>query len=286
MMDTTVAALLAEARERLKGQVDLPGLEGEILLGHALGKGRAELHAWPGARVPGAQAQRFKALLEKRLQGMPVAYLVGHRAFWDLTLEVSPHTLIPRPETEHLVEAALERLPPDKPWRIADLGTGTGAIALAIAKARPGCQVVATDISREALTVAQRNAKRLGLANVRFRQGDWYEPLKGARFHLIASNPPYIPQGDPHLEAGDVRFEPRRALVAGQDGLRDLRTLIAGAPAHLLPGGWLIVEHGHDQKAAVQDLFREAGFEGVETLADLQGHPRVSLGVCACAPMV
>ncbi len=284
-MDITVAQLLSEARMRLSGLVPLPGLEGETLLGHVLGKGRSELHAWPEARVPEVHVRRFRALLEQRRQGVPVAYLTGRREFWDIALEVSPHTLIPRPETEHLVEAALERLPGDETRRIADLGTGTGAIALTLAKARPRCRVVATDLSREALAVARRNAARLGLQNVEFRQGDWYRPVAGERFHLIVSNPPYIPQGDPHLGQGDVRFEPRLALEAGRDGLEALRAIVRGAPRHLLPGGALLVEHGYDQKAAVQALFREAGFEGVATLEDLQGHPRVSLGTCAFPPL-
>lgn len=208
-----------------------------------------------------------------------MAYLLGRRGFWTLDLAVGPDTLIPRPETELLVEQALQRLPSGQPCRVADLGTGSGAIALAIASERPLAQVVATDRSAAALAVARRNAEALGLASrVGFREGDWFAPLAGERFGLVASNPPYIREGDPHLGQGDLRHEPPSALASGADGLDALRAIVAGAPGHLEPGGWLLLEHGHDQGPAVRALLSDAGFVDVATVPDLEGRDRVGLG--------
>ena len=260
----------------------LPGVEGrheaELLLLHVLGRERGWLFAHATDLLDPATAEAFSALLQRRIAGEPVAYLLGRRGFWTLDLAVSPATLIPRPETERLVELALERLPEGVPLRIADLGTGSGAIALALASERPLAQIVATDMSADALAVAAGNARQHGLANVAFRQGSWHAPLAGERFDLIASNPPYIASDDPHLAQGDLRFEPATALASGHDGLDDIRLIIAGAPAHLQPGGWLLMEHGWDQGEAIRALLEGAGFVEVETALDLEQRDRVSLG--------
>jgi release factor glutamine methyltransferase len=221
---------------------------------------------------------RFDDLIERRRAGEPVAYLTGLRGFWRFDLAVSAATLIPRPETELLVEVALARLPTDRALRVADLGTGSGAIALALAHERPRAQVIATDASADALAIAEANAVGLSIRNVEFRSGDWFAPLQGERFDLIASNPPYIALGDPHLDEGDLRYEPSTALSSGADGLDAIRTIVGDAPAYLEAGGWLLLEHGWDQGAAVRDLLLRAGFVGVATERDLEDRDRVTLG--------
>src|SRR5690606_11526735 len=271
---STVQACLGAAR----GRVDAG--EAALLLAHVLGRGQAWLFAHGEAEVPPGAARAFAALVERRAGGEPVGYLVGRRRVWPLDLAVSPATLIPRPETELLVEAALARLPVDAPCRVADLGTGSGAIALAIASERPRARVVATDRSPGALDVARANAAAHGLdARVDFRAGDWFGPLRDAPpFDLVASNPPYIAEGDPHLARGDLRHEPPGALASGPDGLDAIRAITAGAPAHLVAGGWLLLEHGFDHGPAVRALLDAAGFSGIATLADLEGRDRVTLG--------
>lgn len=263
----------------------LPGVEGrheaELLLLHVLGKPRSWLFAHATDPVADTDMAAFHALLARRVAGEPVAYLLGHRGFWTLDLAVSPATLIPRPETELLVELALARLPAGTALAVADLGTGSGAIALALASERPQADVTATDLSAAALDVARGNAARNGLARVRFVQGAWFAPLQGMRFDLIASNPPYIASNDPHLQQGDLRHEPATALASGIDGLDDIRLIVAGAGAHLLPGGWLLIEHGWDQGAAIRALFEHAGFEQVHTERDLEQRDRVTRG---CLP--
>ncbi|WP_240126445.1 peptide chain release factor N(5)-glutamine methyltransferase [Thermomonas alba] len=253
-------------------------IDRELLLAEALGRSRGWLYAHPEAAVPAPAQARFEALLARRQAGEPVAYLLGRQGFWSLELEVGPATLIPRPETECLVELALARLPAGQPLRVADLGTGSGAIALALARERPQARIVATDASVAALAVARRNAERLGLGRVEFRQGDWLAPLCGERFDLIASNPPYIEAGDPHLTQGDLRFEPPAALASGADGLDAIRVIVRDAGRHLHPGGWLLLEHGWNQGAAVRGLLEAAGFVEVATERDLEGRDRVSLG--------
>ncbi|MCR6663045.1 MAG: peptide chain release factor N(5)-glutamine methyltransferase [Luteimonas sp.] len=269
---TSSGALLRNAR----GRVD--GTEAELLLAHVLGKSRSWLFAHSDADVPPAAAELFDALVARRESGEPVAYLTGRRGFWTLDLAVTPDTLIPRPETELLVEAALSKLPPGQAARVADLGTGSGAIALAIASERPLAQVSATDRSDAALAVALGNAEALGLRNIEFRAGDWFAPLAGERFDVIASNPPYIAEDDKHLAEGDLRFEPRGALTPGGDGLDAIRVIAGQAPLHLHMGGWLLFEHGDDQGAAVRGLMMQAGYAAVETRRDLEGRDRVTLG--------
>ncbi len=253
-------------------------VDAEWLLAHSLQTPRSWLFAHSGDAVPAEAAVRFAALLARRQAGEPVAYLTGSQGFWTLDLAVSPATLVPRPETELLVERALARIPVNSASHVADLGTGSGAIALAIAKERPHTAVIATDASAAALEVARGNAARNGITNVEFREGDWLAPLAGETFDLIASNPPYIAEGDPHLDRGDLRFEPPTALSSGKDGLDAIRSIVRDAPARLAPGGWLLLEHGWDQGALVRALLEAAGFIDVETAHDLEGRDRISLG--------
>lgn len=254
-----------------------PRLDAELLLAHALGQSRSYLRTWPEREPSAAQCAAFAALLERRRAGEPVAYLLGRQGFWSLDLEVAPHTLIPRPDTELLVETALT-LGPGGPARVLDLGTGTGAIALALACERPAWQVLGVDRVSEAVQLAERNRARLGLGNARFVESVWFSTLGGERFALIVGNPPYIAAADRHLSEGDVRFEPASALVAGEDGLDDIRRIVAEAPEHLEAGGWLLLEHGYDQAEAVRALFAARGFAAVESRRDLGGHQRITLG--------
>lgn len=271
---TTADACLRLAR----GRIDAG--EAALLLAHVISRDRGWLYAHGDAEVPAGVVARFEALVARRAAGEPVAYLVGRRGFWRFDLAVTPDTLVPRPETELLVELALARIPAEAAARVADLGTGSGAIALAIALERPRATVVATDRSDAALEVARGNAAALGLGNVSFRAGDWLQPLAGERFDVIASNPPYIADGDAHLGQGDLRFEPRGALASGADGLDAIRAIVRDAPAHLHPGGWLLLEHGWEQGEATRALLRDAGFAEVETQRDLEGRDRVTLGRC------
>lgn len=252
-------------------------LDAELLLAAVLGKPRSYLRTWPEHEPSAEQLAAFAALLERRRMGEPVAYILGHQGFWSLDLEVAPHTLIPRPDTELLVETALQ-LAPATPQRVLDLGTGSGAIALALASERGGWQVIGVDRIAEAVALAERNRQRLKLGNAEFRQSSWFDGLAGERFGLILSNPPYIAADDRHLGEGDVRFEPVSALVAGVDGLDDIRQIIAQAPRHLQAGGWLLLEHGYDQAEAVRELLAAAGFTAVDSRRDLGGHQRISLG--------
>ena len=270
-----VHTVLAAATRRLGERVDA-----EQLLLHLLDQPRSWLYAHAGEPLDTDVQTAYAALLERRAGGEPLAYITGRRGFWSLELEVTPATLIPRADTERLVELALQRLPRDFSGALADLGTGSGAVALAIASERPLAQVLATDASDAALIVARRNAQRLGLANVAFALGDWLAPLAGQRFALIVSNPPYIEAADPHLAQGDLRFEPATALASGHDGLDDIRRIIRDARQHLEPAGWLLFEHGWNQGDAARALLREAGYAEVFTAQDLEGRDRVSGGRC------
>ena len=269
---------LREAQARLDDSEGAARLEAEILLCEALHCDRSYLHTWPERTLDAEQQAQYQQLIARRVSGEPIAHITGLRDFWDMTLRVTADTLIPRPETELLVELALERSPPDSAWHIADLGTGSGAIALAIARERPRCQLVATDASAAALAVAQDNAGRLGVGNIEFRHGSWFVPLAGESFALILANPPYVHPEDPHLQRGDLRFEPASALSASPDGLSDLRHIIRVAREHLSPPGWLILEHGYDQGAALRQLLNEAGYQQVETFRDLAQQERTTLG--------
>lgn len=253
-------------------------IDAELLLLHVLGRDRTWLFMHERDGMGDADAVTFAALVARREAGEPVAYLTGTRGFWTLDLIVTPYTLIPRPETELLVELALARIPMNAEARIADLGTGSGAIALAIARERPHAHVVATDFSEAALAVARANAERNRIDNIECRAGSWFAPLAGERFDIIASNPPYIESGDPHLGEGDLRFEPASALASGADGLEDLRMIADEATSHLNENGWLMVEHGWNQGAEVRALFVAAGFTEVRTAHDLEKRDRVTLG--------
>ena len=278
----TLAETLLQARTQLR-QSETPDLDAQLLLAHTLQKPRSWLFAHDDMLLSPDQQARFEQLLARRAEGVPVAYLLGEAAFYDFILKVTPDVLIPRPETELLVESALEKLREkmaaqkvgDPPVRAVDLGTGSGAIAIALARHAPTAHIAASDASPNALAVAQDNARRLGV-NIDFRHGSWLAPFAGERFDVIVSNPPYIAPADPHLQ-GDIRHEPQSALVADTDGLADLQTIIQQAPAHLEPGSWLLLEHGYDQQHAVESLLRTAGFDAVACLNDLAGQPRVSL---------
>lgn len=260
----------------------LPGADAradaELLLAAALGKPRAWLYAHADDALEPAAKQDFVALLSRRMRGEPVAYLLGRREFWSLDLEVSADTLVPRPETELLVELALERLPPGAAARVLDLGTGSGAIALAIARERPLATVTAVDASAAALAIARRNGARLGLDRVRFLRSDWFSAVADESFELLVSNPPYLAEDDPHLQEGDLPHEPRSALSSGADGLDALRLICAGAPARLAPAGWLLLEHGYAQGEAARGLLRDHGFIEVRTWRDLEQRERASGG--------
>lgn len=251
--------------------------DAEILLGFVTGRARTYLLAFGETPLTAEQTEQLTVLLARRERGEPVAYLVGEREFWSLPLSVSPATLIPRPDTECLVELALERLPA-APCAILDLGTGTGAIALALASERTDCQLTGIDLQPEAVALAQHNAQKLAINNVSFLQGSWFTPVAGQKFALIASNPPYIDEADPHLGQGDVRFEPCSALVAAEQGLADLAAIVQQAADYLEPQGWLLLEHGWQQGENVRALLNAAGFIAVATHRDYGGNDRVTLG--------
>jgi release factor glutamine methyltransferase len=263
-----------KVREALRS---LEPREARLLLAQATGFSVASVLAHPERELPADAAAKFLDYAARRARGEPIAYILGTKEFYGLPLAVNPAVLIPRPETELLVERALAR----KPASVLDLGTGSGAIALALKRHLPAARVIAVERNAAALAVAQRNALKLGL-EVEIRHGLWFEPVAGERFDLVVSNPPYVAVGDPHLAQGDLRFEPRSALVAGPEGLDALREIARAAPAHLNPGGWLLVEHGLGQDAAVRMLLSEAGLEEVRTWPDLSGIARVSGGGLKC----
>jgi release factor glutamine methyltransferase len=272
----TITALLRDGSDLLAAVSTISRLDAEVLLAHALDKPRSYLYTWPEQTPDSSQVQRFTALIGRRLSGEPIAYILGRREFWSLELVITPATLIPRPETELLVELALARIPPNSRMRIADLGAGSGAIALAIARERPEVGIIATDSSADAVAIACLNARRLGSRNVVFRQGDWCDALKGERLGLIVSNPPYVAANDPYLK--ELRFEPAMALVAGDDGLEAIRSIVAQAMNYLQPGGWLLLEHGCEQGKPVETLLQAHGFTEVKNYHDAAGKDRVACG--------
>ena len=277
----TVADCLAAASRQLAATLGLEvreaRLEARVLAAYAWRVAPAWLIAHDTDPVDEARGTAFDDLVSRRASGVPIAYLVGRREFYGRVFEVSPEVLIPRPDTELLVERALERMPSDRGVDVLDLGTGSGCIAITLALERPAARVTALDRSAAALAVAQRNATRLG-GSVEWRSGDWFGGLDARHFDVIVSNPPYVAEADTHLRRGDVRFEPPGALAAGPDGLADLRRICAAAPGHLNAGGWLLLEHGYDQGVQVRALLETAGFGSVETWRDLGGQPRVSGG--------
>jgi len=271
-----VGSLLAEARHSLGGG-PAAALEADLLLARALGVDRAWLFANRAHDVPPSNQRTFRELVAHRSAGEPIAYLVGEREFWSLPLRVTPDVLIPRPETELLVETALQFIPPGAAWRVADLGTGSGAVALAIACERPSCEVHATELSEAALAVAAQNVEAIAPGRVQLHRGSWLEPLQGL-FRVIVSNPPYVAADDPHLAEGDCRFEPRAALSPGIDGLAAIRRIAQAAMPRLEPGGLLAFEHGYDQGVAARAVLKELGYRDVDTRQDLEGRDRVTLG--------
>jgi release factor glutamine methyltransferase len=271
----TIDELLTRGIDRLRDSEATHALDAELLLAHVLGKTRTFLKAHP-EQIPGPeQAQRFNELLERRFAGEPIAYIIGSRDFWTLTLAVNPSVLVPRPETELLVERALA-LGPEGSAAIADLGTGSGAIALALASERPRWKVTAVDISAAALNTARANATSLELNSVEFLEGAWFAPLKNRRFHLIASNPPYVSEGDAALKDATLQHEPQIALASGPDGLNAIREIVLAAPEYLERHGWLLLEHGSDQVAAVAHELVGRGFGHVRSHRDLAGHWRLT----------
>ncbi|HBS16901.1 MAG TPA: peptide chain release factor N(5)-glutamine methyltransferase [Halomonas sp.] len=288
----TFDALLKSAAQRLQlAGSPSPRVDAEVLMEFATGRSRTWLYTWGDSECPTWEHARFDALIAARAQGQPVAYLTGEREFWGLPLATSPTTLIPRPDTETLVEAALARAGTPT-GRLLDLGTGTGAIALAFASEKPDWQVVGVDVRPEAVALAAHNARTLNITNATFLVSDWFSALRssspsesspgspspGSTFEIIVSNPPYIAADDPHLGQGDVRFEPRSALVAEADGMADLLHLITTAQAFLSPGGWLVLEHGYQQAPSVRQALKLAGYQSVESVQDMGGHERVTLG--------
>lgn len=271
----TIAALLRTAGSQLESTT--PRLDAELLLGFVLQKNSAWLLAHSNDELSLPSREKFLELLERRISGEPIAHIVGSRGFWTLDLSVTADTLIPRPETELLVELAISKCASDKKLRILDLGTGTGAIALAIASECKNTEIIAVDKSIGALEVARENGRRNNL-QVEFIESDWFAALVDKKFDLIVSNPPYIPDQDPHLLQGDLRFEPIAALASGTDGLSDIRLIIVQAPQYCLPDAWLMIEHGFDQGEAIRTLFSEAGFINIETVQDLEQRDRVTIG--------
>jgi len=257
---------------------DEAGFEAQLLLMEVLDVNRAWLIAHQEQALTIQQRQTYLGWTARRAAGEPVAYIVGHREFYGLDFRVTPDVLIPRPDTETLVEAALARIPPHAPCRVLDLGTGSGAIAIAIARQRPEARVTALDASEAALTIARHNASALNAHNLTLLHSDWFDALQGAKFDVIVSNPPYIAAADPHLSQGDLRYEPAGALASGRDGLDDIRRIAAAAPQHLGAGGWLLLEHGYDQAAAVAALMAAHGYDAISHAADLAGILRVTLG--------
>ncbi|WP_407732805.1 peptide chain release factor N(5)-glutamine methyltransferase [Pseudocitrobacter faecalis] len=268
---------LKQAIERLR-ESESPRRDAEILLGHITGKTRTFIMAFDETVLTSAERAPLDTLLARRERGEPIAHLVGMREFWSLPLAVSPVTLIPRPDTECLVEQALARLP-EEPCEILDLGTGTGAIALAIASERPDCRVTAVDFIADAVALAQQNAQTLGIDNVTILQSDWFSALAGRQFAMIVSNPPYIDEQDPHLAQGDVRFEPKTALVAADEGLADLAHIILEGRQALLSGGVMLLEHGWTQGDAVRQLFTDAGYLQAQTCKDYGNNDRLTLAI-------
>lgn len=272
---TTVADCLARAAE-LADVSDSPRLDAELLLVKVLDRDRTWLYTWPDKPVADGDRREYEILLARRAAGEPVAYILGEREFWSLTLEVNPSTLIPRPDTELLVETTLSLPIPKK--RILDLGTGTGAIALALASELPDSWCLGVDCSPEAVQLASSNGDRLGLSNAVFRHSDWFASVTETDFDVILSNPPYIDAADPHLQEGDVRFEPNSALVADNQGLADIEHILSSARRYLRRGGLVMVEHGWQQAPAVQGIFEGYGYQGIESLRDMAGHMRATLG--------
>jgi len=276
--DLSIKQALAVATSILEQNPDLDSIDidSTVLLCHVLNCSRSYLYTWPEKKIGTAISQQFIDLIERRALGEPVAYITGVRGFWDFDLNVNNATLIPRPETELLVEKALEQIGENA--SVLDLGTGSGAIAIVLAHVCPDSEVTAIEQSTDAIAIARENIKKTGINNISLLHGNWFEPLTNQRFDLIVSNPPYIPDEDPHLQMGDVKFEPRSALASGKDGLDDIKLIVSQARKFLKPQGWLLLEHGYDQADSVAKLLTDYGFQNLAQYPDLAGHIRVSGG--------
>jgi release factor glutamine methyltransferase len=272
-----IQSALTEASAALATLSDSPELDAEILLCLILEKPRTYLRTWPKKQLHAQQRIQFKALLKKRVQGTPIAYITGHREFWSRDFKVNPDVLIPRPDTELLIELSLPLISKVKSSKLIDLGTGSGNIAITLAAERPYAQIIATDISETALKVAKQNADRHHCRNIRFVQTSWFSEISETTFDLVISNPPYIAPNDPHLHQGDLRFEPQQALIAEDNGLKDISLIAESACKHLKEGGYLLIEHGYDQQRQVQAIFESFDYANIQTHTDLGGNPRVTL---------
>ena len=275
---SSIGETLRAATRRLQASSSSARIDAEILLCHTLSCNTAHLAAWPEKNLSPEQTKQFDQLITERKSGTPVAYLTGQREFWSLELNVSPATLIPRPETETLIEFVLEQFNQQKNCHVVDLGTGSGAIALAIAHEYPDWKITATDISQDALNVAQKNADKHQIKNIEFRISHWFDALKDQSFDVIVSNPPYVAESDPHLSEGDVRFEPAISLISGKQGMDDIEAITTEAARYLKNNGWLILEHGYDQKKQVLDCFKTSGFKTIVQKSDLLNQPRMTAG--------
>ncbi|TAK60415.1 peptide chain release factor N(5)-glutamine methyltransferase [Methylobacter sp.] len=274
----SIKSALAEAVDTLTSVSDSPLLDAEVLLCQALNKPRSHLRAWPDQQLQPEQLSAFKTLLEQRQKGTPIAYITGNREFWSRDFQVTPDVLIPRPDTELLIELSLKLIPADEPVNVIDLGTGSGIIAITLAAERPLAQISATDFSLAALRIAQLNADKHQINNIEFYQSDWFADVPDTKFNLIISNPPYIAEDDSHLQQGDVRFEPKTALSAAEQGLGDIKIIADIARRYLKPCGHLLIEHGYNQQQQIQILFKDLHYENVQTYTDLSGQPRVTYG--------
>jgi len=275
---TDIQTTLSTATQRLQASSDSALLDAEILLSHVMNKPRSHLRAWPEKELQTAELTAFQQLLKQRQQGVPMAYITGHREFWSRDFKVSPDVLIPRPDTELLIDLSLNLIADKANVRLLDLGTGSGVIAITLAAEKPAISVIATDLSDKALNIAEQNANIHHIKNIRFIQSCWFDQIAPSRFDLIISNPPYIECNDPHLSQGDVRYEPDSALVAAEHGLKDIKTICSLAYTYLKPGGTLLIEHGFDQRPAVQAIFNSLGYLNIKTHKDLSGNPRVTTG--------
>ncbi len=277
----TIESILAQATTTLSKTSDSAALDAEILLCQVLNKNRSYLRAWPEKNLTHEQLDQFEKLLQKRAQGTPIAHLTGFKEFWSRDFKITPNVLIPRPDTELLIELALELIPANQACKLLDLGTGSGIIAVTLAAERPNCSVVACDQSEKALVIAQENARSHQIKNVQFFLSDWFDRIPNIKFDLIISNPPYIAADDPHLQHGDVRFDPDSALIADQQGLKDIICIADLARQHLTSKGHLLIEHGYDQQQQVQEIFQRFAYQNIQTYTDLAGHPRASYGQLA-----
>lgn len=273
-----IKAILGEASRLLAASSDSAALDAEVLLCLVLGKERSYLRAWPDKEMQPEDTTRFWLLIQQRQNGMPVAYITGNREFWSRTFLVTPDVLIPRPDTELLIELSLKLIPKDKPVKIIDLGTGSGIIAITLAAERPEAQVSATDLSLAALSVAKLNADKHETKHIQFYQSNWLANVDEEKFNIIVTNPPYIAENDSHLRQGDIRFEPQSALCADDQGLSDIKIIAETARNHLESGGHLLIEHGYDQQHQVQSIFKDFHYDNVQTVTDLSGQPRVTYG--------